>query len=149
MVGRRPNHAESALIALVKACGFREGGVSKTYVRWKKRSLKRANLDTDASRFRFYPNCVWGPFKGGGPYEMDLAFPNIIESGGIDFEIDGVNWHKEREQIEKDEKRDAVLRANGWQVIRIKDTLLYSKLVPLLNTDLNGVQPRVNGEKYG
>lgn len=138
MVGKRPNHAESALIALVKACGFKEGKGTKTYVKWKKRSLKRATLDTDASRFRFYPNCIWGPFKGGGPYELDLVFPNLIEDGGVDFEIDGVHWHKEPEQIERDAKRDAVLRANGWVVVRIPDTILYSKLVPLLNTDLRG-----------
>jgi hypothetical protein len=138
LVGKRPNHAESALIALAKVCGFREGRVIKTYVKWKKRSLKRANLDSDSDYFKFYPNCVWGPFKGGGPYEMDLVFPNIIEPGGVDFEIDGVNWHKKPEQLERDTKRDAVLKANGWIVVRIKDSFLYSKLVPLLNDDLRG-----------
>jgi hypothetical protein len=138
MVGKRPNHAESALIALAKACGYREGKVTKTYVKWKKRSLKRAAKGTGD----FYANCVWGPFKGGGPYELDLVFPNIMEdgslAGGVDFEIDGAHWHKEPEQIEKDAKRDATLRANGWVIVRIPDTILYSKLVPLLNTNLKG-----------
>lgn len=133
MVGKRPNHAESALIAVVRACGFREGKVKKTYVKWMRRSLKRPALEEKDARLKFYPNCVWGPFKGGGPYEMDLAFLNIIEPGGIDFEIDGIHWHKTPEQLEKDSKRDMVLKANGWVVVRIKDSFLYSKLVPLLS----------------
>jgi hypothetical protein len=135
-VGKRPNHAESALIAVTKACGYKEGKVTKTYVKWMKRSLKRPNLAEKDARLKFYANCVWGPFKDGGPYEMDLVFLNHVEPGGIDFEIDGVNWHKEPEQIEKDAKRDAVLKANGWSVVRITDTLLYTKLVPLLNGEL-------------
>jgi hypothetical protein len=134
MVGKRPNHAESALIALAKVCGYKEGKVTKTYVKWKKRSLKRAARETGD----FYANCMWGPFKGGGPYELDLVFLNL-EDKGVDFEIDGAHWHKEPEQIERDAKRDDVLRANGWVVVRIPDTLLYSKLVPLLNSDLSGL----------
>jgi hypothetical protein len=117
----------------MKACGYKEGKVTKTYVRWMKRSLKRPNLTEKEARLKFYPNCVWGPFRGGGPYEMDLVFLNIIEPGGIDFEIDGVNWHKTPEQSEKDMKRDMVLKNNGWTVVRVPDTVLYSKLVPLLN----------------
>jgi len=139
MVGKRPNHAESALIAVAKACGFKDGAYTKTYVHWKRRSLKRAALPQPPKLINpnlYYANCVWGPFKGGGPYEMDLVFLNHVEPGGVDFEIDGVNWHKEPEQVEKDVKRDAVLRANGWTVVRITDTILYHKLVPLLNAKL-------------
>jgi hypothetical protein len=127
------------MIALIKKCGYREGKVNKTYVKWNRRSLKRAKPNTGD----FYPNCIWGPFKGGGPCEMDLSFPNQEGSkgflpGGVDFEVDGINYHRDKE---KDAKRDMVLKANGWTVVRIPDALIYRVFVPLLNKDLNGVLP--------
>lgn len=130
MVGRRPNHPETAMIALIKKCGYREGKANKTYVKWNRRSLKRAALGTGD----FYPNCIWGPYPGRkGGIEMDLAFPNIKELGGIDFEIDGANYHRD---VEKDRIRDEVLRNAGWVVVRITDTQVYRLFVPLLNKKL-------------
>jgi len=142
LVGRRPNHPESAMIALLKKMGYQHGPTISTYVKWHKRSLKRAQppspravLPSESTGPKFYANCVWGPFKGGGPYEMDIAFPNIFEKGGVDFEIDGINFH--RDEV-KDAKRDGVLKANGWAVVRITDRQLYQLFVPLLNTSLRG-----------
>jgi hypothetical protein len=131
MVGRRPNHPESAMIALIKRCGFKEGETNKTYVKWNRRSLKRARLGTGD----FYANCIWGPFKGGGPYELDIAFPD----GKLDLEIDGAAFH-EVDGLRKlrDEKRDAVLRCAGWTVVRVTDAQVYRVFVPLLNMDLRG-----------
>jgi len=129
LVGKRPNHPESLMIALSKACGYKEGKVNKTYVKWNRRSLKRAKLGTGD----FYSNCIWGPFKGGGPTEMDLAFPYVTEPGGIDFEIDGKAWHQD---TEKDMNRDEVLKSNGWIVVRIPDTILYRVFAPLLDQEL-------------
>lgn len=131
MVGRRPNHPESAMIALIKRLGYREGKVIKTYIKWNRRSLKRAKLGTGD----FYSNCIWGPFRGGGPVEMDLAFPNITKSGGIDFEIDGANFHRDEK---KDTKRDLVLKANGWSVVRITDTQVYQTFMPILTVLMKG-----------
>lgn len=129
MVGRRPNHPESAMIALIKACGYQEGKVNKTYVKWNRRSLKRARLGTGD----FYPNCIWGPFKGGGPFEMDIAFPD----DKLDLEINGVAFHGvDGLRKLRDEKRDAVLRLAGWTVVRITTTQVYNVFVPLLNTNL-------------
>ena len=125
MTGRRPNHPELAMIVLIKKLGYREGKYKKIYIKWNKRSLKRRKI-FDAGDF--YANAVWGPFKGGGPYEMDLAFPN----DKLDIEIDGVAWHNGLKQL-KDEVRDSVLRNAGWTVTRITDEQVYRVFVPLIN----------------
>lgn len=121
MVGNRPNHPEKAMIKLLKQQGFKEGKTKKTYVKWKKRSLKRQIPETGD----FYSNCIWGPFKGSGPVEMDISFPE----SKLDLEIDGSTFHREQE---RDAKRDAALRGNGWTVIRITDYQVYRVFVPLL-----------------
>lgn len=131
MVGKRPNHAESAFIALAKACGYREGKVTKTYVKWNRRGLKRASKGTGD----FYANCVWGPFKtvegiqGRGPYEMDLAFPE----SKLDIEVDGNNYHITPDQQARDQNRDKMLKANGWTVCRITAEQVYRVFAPLLS----------------
>jgi len=130
MVGRRPNHAESALVALIKRLRYKEGKYLKTGVRWHRRSLKRADKGTGD----FYANCVWGPFRGADgrvhPYEMDVAFP--YGEAGVDFEVDGIVFHS-GEKVERDRVRDETLKAHGWTVCRITTEQVYHDLVPLLN----------------
>ncbi len=125
MVGKRPNHPEHVMIMLMKKLGFKEGIFLKTYVKWNNRSLKRACPGTGD----FFSNCVWGPFKGNrSPYEMDIAFPD----DKLDLEVDGYVYHVGYGQ-ERDQKRDEVLKSNGWTVIRIPSTLIYRIFVPCLN----------------
>jgi hypothetical protein len=124
MVGRRPNHPESAMIALMRKLHYKQGKIKKVG-RWNRRLLKRPLLGTGD----FYANCIWGPFRGGGPYEMDIAFPD----SKLDVEIDGTKFHKSIEQLTKDKIRDSVLKLSGWTVIRITDTQVYRVFVPLLN----------------
>jgi hypothetical protein len=129
MVGRRPNHPESAMITLVKCLGYREGKIAKTFVRWNRRSLKRAALGTGD----FYANCVWGPFPGRrGGIEMDLAFPNATQSGGVDFEIDGFVYHSGFDK-DRDTERDAVLKDARWIVVRVTTDQVYRIFVPMIN----------------
>jgi hypothetical protein len=125
----------------MKACGYREGKYTNTYVHWNRRRLKRAALPPFEGESQlgkrsprlFYANCVWGTFKGAKhPYEMDVAFPNVTCPGGVDFEIDGYLYHNEANR-ERDAERDAVLRANDWVVVRIPTERLYHVFVPLLN----------------
>jgi hypothetical protein len=125
MVGKTPNHAEKAIIVLIKYLGYKQGDIKKTGVRWNKRSIKRAFLDTGD----FYSNCVWGSFKNpnGKPrlFEMDIAFPN----SRWDIEIDLDLFHN----VEKDKERDMILKYNGWIVTRITIDCVYSVFVPMLN----------------
>lgn len=130
MVGKRPNNPERGLIALCKAAGYRQGQAIPTGARWNRRSIKRAKLGTGD----FFANCVWGPFRIPGerprPFEMDIAFP--YGGAGVDIEVDGLVYHSGYGK-ERDQARDAALKAAGWVVVRITTDQLYRVFIPLLN----------------
>lgn len=49
-----------------------------------------------------------------GTFFLDVAIPSLK----LDFEYDGSYWHQDKE---KDGRRDQILKALGWEVIRIKE----------------------------
>lgn len=57
-----------------------------------------------------------------GSYRADFAIPNCR----ILIEIDGYEWHKTREQLTADAKRQRVLTAAGWTVVRFTGREIYA-----------------------
>ena len=51
---------------------------------------------------------------GGETFELDTAYPNVL----LDVEYDGWDAHASRASFEADRRRDAVLTAAGWTVLR-------------------------------
>jgi very-short-patch-repair endonuclease len=49
-----------------------------------------------------------------GRYDLDLALP----ARKVAIEADGRYWHSTAQQRERDARRDAMLRAAGWTVLR-------------------------------
>ena len=55
-------------------------------------------------------------------YRVDFAIPDCL----IVIEIDGYDWHKTREQLTADAKRQRALTAAGWTVIRFTGREIYA-----------------------
>jgi very-short-patch-repair endonuclease len=53
-----------------------------------------------------------------GRWSIDIAFP----SQWLAIEADGDYWHSLPENQERDRRKDKVLRAHGWQVLRFTET---------------------------
>lgn len=62
--------------------------------------------------------CPQFPVSG---YFIDFADP--VRKIGI--EVDGKEWHSSQEQIEKDQKREAILKKFGWTIYRIEGAKTY------------------------
>ncbi len=73
--------------------------------------------------------CGYEVKAGARPYLMDLAFPQIK----LDVEADGGTFHSSQEQIERDNKRDNLLRQSGWTVIRFKEDEIKENIGAVLD----------------
>jgi very-short-patch-repair endonuclease len=73
--------------------------------------------------------CGFEVKAGARPYLMDVAFPQIK----LDVEADGATFHSSPDQIERDNKRDGLLRQAGWTVIRFKEDEIEEKIGAVLD----------------
>jgi len=53
-------------------------------------------------------------------YEVDAHWPDAR----LIVELDGWEFHSDRQSFEKDRERDAVLQSAGWRVVRVTDRQL-------------------------
>jgi very-short-patch-repair endonuclease len=58
-------------------------------------------------------------------YRADFAIPDCL----IVIEIDGYDWHKTREQLTADSRRQRALTAAGWCVVRFTGQEVYEDAV--------------------
>lgn len=66
---------------------------------------------------------------GPRPYLMDIAFPTLK----VDVEADGEMYHSSEKDIERDRKRDTILRNMGWTVIRFKERDIKEQIGKVLD----------------
>jgi very-short-patch-repair endonuclease len=70
-----------------------------------------------------------------GKYRIDIALPGHH----IAIECDGEAYHSTDEQIARDRRKNAYLRANGWRVLRFSGKRI--------SRDLKGTVARIESEK--
>lgn len=63
------------------------------------------------------------------PYRVDFAVPEIA----LAIEIDGHEFHKDREQRTRDAKRDRYLQRKGWTVMRFTGSEIYRDVEECVN----------------
>jgi hypothetical protein len=89
---------------------------------------------------------------GGETFELDTAYPEVL----LDAEYDGWDAHASRESFEADRRRDAVLTAAGWSVLRftrgssahaIVSTVqaTYDRLLRAGLTSEGGIREKIGG----
>ncbi len=85
---------------------------------------------------------LWAQFKrlaipaerqemvGIGDENFFLDFAIYCAKGKIDVETDGDTWHIGRETAPEDNRRDNLLKASGWEVLRFTTLELKEKMEP-------------------
>ena len=131
MTGRKMNQAEKGIGFLINSLGYKQGKKIKTGATYKGRSITRPDIGTGD----YFLNCIWTfnkPDNGKINMELDCAMPNLK----LDLEIDGMIFHDR----ERDINRDAILKYNEWNIIRIPSDCVYETFIPLAYKLKEGVK---------